>query len=175
MHQTLENLDELRLGSVLAEDILVNTKNPIIRKDTKITREHIQVLRAFNVNKVPIVIENVFSRTEEEINKLNEEQVNIIKVKMNRLSKQILQSYIIMAVISFHKEFSSWEAGMKVDVAKLRNIIMPLVEKAMADKQIFSHLNSFSSLDNYVAHHSIAVGIISGAIAKKLHYPSGND
>ena len=35
MHQTLENLEELRLGSVLAEDILVNTKNPIIRKDTK--------------------------------------------------------------------------------------------------------------------------------------------
>ena len=43
MHQALENLEELRLGSILAEDILVNTKNPIIRKDTKITREHIQV------------------------------------------------------------------------------------------------------------------------------------
>ncbi|MFJ8064259.1 HD-GYP domain-containing protein [Psychrobacillus sp. NPDC096426] len=173
MHQTLENLEELRLGSVLAEDILVNTKNPIIRKDTKITREHIQVLRAFNVNRVPIVVENVFSRTEEEINKLNEEKVNTIQEKNE---PDIQTSFVKLynnAVTSFYKEFTSWEAGMKVDVAKLRNIIMPLVESAMADKRIFSHLNSFSSLDNYIAHHSIAVGIISGAIAKRMHYPPG--
>ena len=29
---------------------------------------------------------------------------------------------------------------MKVDVAKLRNIIMPLVERAMDEKQVFSHV-----------------------------------
>ena len=32
---------------------------------------------------------------------------------------------------------------------------------------------SFPLLDKYIAHHSIAVGIISGAIAKKLRYPPG--
>ena len=55
---------------------------------------------------------------------------------------------------------------MKVDVAKLRNIIMPLVERAMVDKTNIFSLKYFSSMDKYVAHHSIAVGIISGAIAK---------
>lgn len=173
MHQTLENLEELRLGSVLAEDILVNTKTPIIRKDTKVTREHIQVLRAFNVNKVPIVLENVFGRTEEEINKLNEDKATIIE---NKDEPAIQTSFIKLydhAVKTFYKEFTAWEAGMKVDVGKLRSIIMPLVESAMADKKIFSHLNSFSSVDNYVAHHSIAVGIISGAIAQKMGHPSG--
>ncbi|TQR11502.1 HD-GYP domain-containing protein [Psychrobacillus soli] len=173
MHQTLENLERLRLGSVLAEDILVNTKNPIIRKDTKITREHIQVLRAFNVNKVPIVIENVFSRTEEEISKLNEDQVETIQDKDEPATQTNFENLYNQAVTSFYKEFSAWETGMKVDVAKLRNIIMPLVEKAMTDKKIFSHLNNFSSLDNYIAHHSVAVGIISGAIAKKMRHPSG--
>ena len=67
MNHVLENFEELKIGSILAEDILVNTKTPIIRKDTKITREHIQVLRAFNINKVPIALENVFNRSEEEL------------------------------------------------------------------------------------------------------------
>lgn len=173
MHQTLVNLEELRLGSILAEDILVNTKNPIIRKDTKITREHIQVLRAFNVNKVPIVVENVFGRSEEEINKLNADKVTILEEKKEPAIQTSFDKLYNDAVKNFYKEFISWEAGVKVDVGKLRNIIMPLVEKAMADKKIFSHLNSFSSIDNYVAHHSIAVGIISGAIAQKMNFPSG--
>ena len=103
MHQTLENLEELKLGSILAEDILVNTKTPIIRKDTKITREHIQVLRAFNINKIPIVIENVFNRTEEEINKLNENKVNTIQ---NKDEPTIQTNFVKLyndAVISFIK------------------------------------------------------------------------
>ena len=119
------------------------------------------------------MLENVFGRTQEEINKLNEDKVTIIESN----SEQPIQTSFVklydQAVKSFYKEFASWEAGMKVDVAKLRNIIMPLVEKAMVDKKIFSYLNSFSSLNDYVAHHSIAVGIISGAIARKMNYPSG--
>ena len=58
MEYILENLEELKLGSIIAEDILVNTKTPIIRKGTKVTREHIQVLKAFNILKVSIVFEN---------------------------------------------------------------------------------------------------------------------
>ncbi|WP_144513491.1 HD-GYP domain-containing protein [Bacillus sp. FJAT-22090] len=173
MNHTIENLEELKLGSILAEDILVNTKTPIIRKETKITREHILVLRAFNINKVPVVIENVFNRSEEELSKLNDNSVSTFKNE----NKEVIQTSFVKlynnAVTSFYKEFTSWEAGMKVDIAKLRNIIMPLVESAMTDKKVFSHLNDYSSLDKYVAHHSIAVGIISGAIAKKMGYSSG--
>ena len=173
MEYTLENLEELRLGSVIAQDILVNTKTPIIRKDTKITREHIQVLRAFNISKVPIALDNVFNRTEEEMNKLNEEKVTIEKKMSLPEIKTSFGKLYNDAVNNYYKEFNSWEAGIKVDVARLRTIIMPLVDKAMEDKQIFSLLNEFSSPDRYIAHHAIAVGIFSGAIAKKLRFPPG--
>lgn len=173
MNQATENLEQLRLGSIIAEDILVNTRTPIIRKDTKVTREHIQVLRAFNVTKVPIALENVFDRSEEEINALNEGKVDPINNEVVPVLKKDFVQLYNHAVNAYHKEFNSWEAGMKVDVAKLRNIIMPLVDKAMDDKKIFSHLNEYSSIEKYAAHHSIAVGIISGAIAKKLRYSSG--
>ena len=173
MEHTLENLEELRLGTTIAEDILVNTKTPIIRKDTKVTREHIQVLRAFNINKVPIALDNVFNRTEEEISKLREENATI---ETNNYVTIVSTNFVNLyndAVNNYYKEFNSWESGMKVDVAKLRTIIMPLVERAMDEKQIFSLLNEYSSIEKYIAHHSIAVGIVSGAIAKKLRLPQG--
>ncbi|SDN84570.1 HD-GYP domain, c-di-GMP phosphodiesterase class II (or its inactivated variant) [Psychrobacillus sp. OK028] len=173
MSQTLINLEELKLGAIIAEDILVNTNSPIIHKESKVTRELIQVLRAFNITKVPVALENVFNRSEEEIKKLTEDkEVLIQKEEKTIVNTSFVQLYK-EAVDSFYKEFVSWEAGMKVDVAKLRNIIMPLVEKAMIEKQVFSLLNMYSMMDKYIAHHSIAVGIISGAIAKKLNFSSG--
>ena len=174
MESILQNLDEIRIGSIIAEDLFVNTKSPIMRKDTKITREHIEVLRAFNIAKVPISIENIFNRTEEELEELNtKKQINDKKNEPTSLRKVNFKNLYKDAVNNFYKEFSAWETGVKVDVAKLRHIIMPLVERAMQEKQTFSLLNSFSSMDKYVAHHSIAVGILSGAIAKKLGYEPG--
>ncbi|MFF2754477.1 HD-GYP domain-containing protein [Psychrobacillus sp. NPDC058041] len=174
MEYTLENLEELRLGSTIAEDILVNTKTPIIRKDTRLTREHIQVLQAFNINKVPIAIDNQFNRSEEEIiSKLNNEKVNKTKKESITETKSDFVHLYNDAVTNYQKEFNSWESGVKVDVAKLRNIIIPLVERASAERQIFFHLNDYSSIERYISHHSIAVGILSGAIAKKLGYSDG--
>lgn len=173
MNQTLTNLEELKLGTIIAEDILVNTRSPIIRKDSKVTRELIQVLRAFNIAKVPVVLENVFNRSEEDIKKLNENNSEPLHTEEKPLVTISFVQLYQEAVGSFYKEFNGWEAGMKVDVGKLRNIIMPLVEKAMIERQVFSLLNMYSTMDKYIAHHSIAVGIISGAIAKKLNYSSG--
>lgn len=173
MNQTLTNLEELKLGTIIAEDILVNTRSPIIRKDSKVTRELIQVLRAFNITKVPVVLENVFNRSEEDIKKLNENNLESLHTEEKPLVTISFVQLYQEAVGSFYKEFNGWEVGMKVDVGKLRNIIMPLVEKAMIERQVFSLLNMYSTMDKYIAHHSIAVGIISGAIAKKLNYPSG--
>ena len=173
MNQSLINLEELKLGTIISEDILVNTNSPIIQKDTKVTRELIQVLRAFNINKVPVFIENVFNRSAEEIQKLNENKAEHLPKEEKVIANTSFVQLYKEAVDSFYKEFIGWESSMKVDVAKLRNIIMPLVEKAMAEKQVFSLLNMYSKMDKYIAHHSIAVGIISGAIAKKLNFPSG--
>ena len=160
-------MDELKLGSIIAEDILVNTQSPIIRKDTKVSREHIQVLHAFNINKVPIAIENQFNRTDEEIiSKLNNEKVNKMKKETPPEMKVKFINLYNNGVNNYHKEFSSWESGMKVDVAKLRNILIPLIESASAERQIFFHLNDYSSVERYIAHHSIAVGILSGAMLK---------
>lgn len=173
MESTLENLEKLRLGSIIAEDILVNTKIPIIRKNTKVTREHIQVLLAFNITKVPIAVDNLFNRSEKELSKLNDEKENNVNNKIQSEVKSTFRELYNNAVNKYLKEFQSWESGAKVDVVRLRNIIMPLVEQAMVEKQTLLHLNDYSSIEKYIAHHSIAVGIITGTIARKLGYSKG--
>ena len=50
----------LRLGNVIAEDIRANTKYPIIPKNTTIALEHLEVLKAFNIIKVPVFNKNPF-------------------------------------------------------------------------------------------------------------------
>ena len=164
MGYILENLEELKLGSIIAEDILVNTKTPIIRKGTKVTREHIQVLKAFNILKVSIVFEN---------KKINNEKTDLVKKEVIQRTETNFINLYIDAVNNYQKEFSSWEAGMNVDVAKLRMIIMPLVERVSTEKQIILKLNEYSEMEKYISHHSIAVGIISGMLAQKLGYPIG--
>ena len=99
------------------------------------------MLRAFNITKVPVVLENVFNRSDEEIKKLNEDRVESLTIDEKPIVTTSFVQLYKDAVDSFYKEFMGWESGVKVDVAKLRNIIMPLVEKAMVEKQVFSLLN----------------------------------
>src|SRR3954453_21130078 len=96
MNQTLINLEELKLGTIIAEDILVNTNSPIIHKESKVTRELIQVLRAFNISKVPVVLENVFNRSAEEILKLNEDKAESLHIEE--------QSQVTMSFVQLYKE-----------------------------------------------------------------------
>ncbi|MFX3674316.1 MAG: HD-GYP domain-containing protein [Paenisporosarcina sp.] len=167
-------VSELKLGSVIAEDIFANTPYPIIRKDTKITREHFQVFQAFQITKVSITIVDPFNKPDEEIQKVsvlekdqltNSPSMIVVKRKFTSLYNQAVQDY--------KKEFLNWQSGSKVDITKVRNMIVPLVEYVLVDKQIVAKLNDFSQVHDYIYHHAIAIGIITGSLAQKLGYEKG--
>ncbi|RSD22338.1 HD-GYP domain-containing protein [Mesobacillus subterraneus] len=74
----------------------------------------------------------------------------------------------------FKKEFISWQSGMQIDIAKVRSIIVPLIEQTdMTSSDIFN-LHHYSSKSEYLYDHPLAVGIISAFIAKKLQYSKGD-
>ena len=54
MTETYIKTSDLRPGIVISEDVFVNTIYPIIRKNTEILPEHLEVLKAFGVKKVKI-------------------------------------------------------------------------------------------------------------------------
>lgn len=167
MEASYVHVDESYLGKIVAEDIFANTQKPIVTKNTIITPELLHVLKVFQIPKVLILKENKIENkkpNQEAVNKL-EDTYNIIEDTFKTLYQE--------AVILFKKEFTSWQSLAKVDIVKIRGIILPLVEEILNDRTKLFDLNQYSNPIDYTYHHSIATGLISAVIAQKLGYDKG--
>ncbi len=168
---TFVRVQELKLGSVVAEDIFANTQTPIIYKNSKVTHEHLHVFKVFNISSVLIYIDNKFNQN------LNEDldvQTTFISTTSPSGSYNTFDKLYTEAVNTYKKEFSNWTAGAKVDIVKIRTLILPLVNKVLEDRSYIFDLNSYSIPKDYVYHHSIATGLISAVLAQKLGFNRGN-
>ena len=78
------------------------------------------------------------------------------------------------AIRNYKKEFGFLRAGQRPDVPKVRALINPLVKNFMKQKKMLLMLNDFSNPDEYIYHHSIAVGILAAAISHQMGYDKGD-
>src|SRR4051812_330608 len=112
MTETYIKTSDLRPGFVIGEDIFVNTSYPIIRKDTEVSLEHLEVLQVFGVKKVKIHERPVVKREEVHIDKDNPVDPDEILTKIP--IKQVdLQTQYSEAVQNYKKEFNGWRAGIR--------------------------------------------------------------
>ncbi|WP_077215239.1 HD-GYP domain-containing protein [Bacillus dakarensis] len=166
------HVKELQEGCILTEDVFSLTNRPIVPKNTILTYELIQFLQAFLVKDVKVsktlvsgqlFIPENFVEEEEEKTEQKQEDAELT-----------FSDLFLQAANLYRKEFQSWQAGMTVDVAKVRAIIVPLLhelEKAPLEILTLHHL---STEKEYLYQHSIAVGLISWFIGKKLNYKKGD-
>ncbi|WP_253896134.1 HD-GYP domain-containing protein [Solibacillus sp. R5-41] len=160
-------VEELRLGEIIAEDIFANTQYPIIYKNTKINHEHLRIFEMFNLKKILIYKgKKSESITEEQS---GEEATTITLPKYTSF-----ETYYYDGIVQLKKEFGNWQAGAKIDITKVRGIIIPLIEKVLEDRSYLFDLNSYSNPKDYLYHHCIATGLIASIIAKKLGHDRGN-
>lgn len=157
------NLDEIKLGSVLAEDILANTQYPIAYKDTRVDRDMLMVFQAFNISMIPISKQSIESKKEVVYTK------EIFKTDEQNFEKKLKTS-----VQKFKSEFSKWEAGSKVDIVKARDIVMPLIDEMITDRTKIFTLNDYADSREYIYHHSVAVALVAAVIANKMKYNKGD-
>ena len=164
-------VSELRLGKVVAEDIFANTQYPIVYKNTKINHEHLHVFNTFRISNVPVYknIEQIDTQEQEELSGETGTVIPDIQFPMfNSFEK-----YYLDAIQQMKKEFSNWQAGGKVDITRVRGMIIPLIEKVLEDRSYIFDLNSYSNPKDYLYHHCIATGLISSIITQKLGYERG--
>ena len=167
-------VSEIKLGSVIAEDIFANTPYPIIRKNTKVAREHFMVFQSFQITKVPIANSNPFNKSEEEIQEADDAKKDQLSESPSMITlKKDFSNLYSQAVQDYKKEFINWSSGSKVDVTKVRSFIIPLVERALEERQIVAKLNEYSQVHDYIYHHAIAMGMIAGVLAQKLGFEKG--
>lgn len=168
MEKIMISINDLREGKVIAEDIFAKTSYPIVNKDTKVTHEHLHIFKAFNITKVPVY------RDEELIFKANEtKEIETVKVE-EEIEEITFKKKYDKAVQGFKKEFCNWQAGAKIEIAKIRNLILPIVDDILENRNLVFELNNFSTPKDYLYHHCIATGLISAVITQKLGYDRGD-
>ena len=161
-------------GTIVSEDIFVNTKIPIIRKDVMITAEHIRVLHEFGVKEVKVASKEkaVHKKTIDPIKSAEiPEEVQLEKENIFE-QENIIEQYN-EAVLSFKKEYIGWQAGIRPDIPKLRAFIIPLLEVFGNKSKMLTSLTDYSNPEDYQYHHSIAVGLLASSISKEMGFPVG--
>lgn len=165
-------LSNLRPGVVISEDVFVNTANPIIEKDTKITAEHIEVLQAFGIRRVKV--EDLIVKREEVVNKDGTIAVNPDEILAEfNIKKVDFEEEYRKAVQSYKREYLGWRSGTRPDVAKVRSITIPFLEAFSDQKNLLNILGDLSDSKDYKYHHAISVGIIAATISRRMGYPAG--
>ncbi|CAM3198903.1 HD-GYP domain-containing protein [Filibacter tadaridae] len=173
MKETYIKVSDLRPGIIISHDVFVNTNYPIVRKDTELSAEHLEVLYAFGVKKVKVEEQVVVKRDE------LQSSVGEGSVKPTAILSEIpafkadIKSQYDNTIQNYKKELTSWRAGIRPDIAKVRSMTMPLVESFIEQKKLLPLLNEFSNSIDYMYHHSIAVGVLAAAISKQMGFPKG--
>ena len=166
MEATYVNISELRLGKVVAEDIFANTQYPILIKNTKITHEHLHIFKAFNILKVL-----VFKDLQDPVAVEDEGTEIIVDIPVPTITP--FERHYEEAIAYLKKEFFNWQAGARIDMIKIRAKMIPLIEAVLENRSYIFDLNSYSNAKDYLYHHCVATGLISGILAQKLGYERG--
>lgn len=174
--ENYRNLGDLRPGAILAEDVFANTASPIARKGTTLDMEHLEVLDLFGVKRVKVE-ERIVNRVQAEQREASAgsmSDTDLDKLLENKISRTAdLHNLYNKAVNDYKREFTSWRSGVKLDIAKVRLLIMPLLETYMEHKKMLVVLNEYSNRKEYLYHHAVSVGVLTAALASQLGFPKG--
>ncbi|MGM7703295.1 HD-GYP domain-containing protein [Pseudalkalibacillus sp. Hm43] len=161
------HVQNLKTGDMLNQDVFSLSSRPIVGQGTELTREHIEVLKAFNIREVDVKPSQVTTDPKQE------QTDTTTTVDTPTLYDDFYPKYM-KAVSQYKKIFSNWQAGSPVDLFQVRQEIVPLIELAITKPKTILSLHHFSSEKDYVYHHAISVALISSFLAKKLSYSKGD-
>lgn len=151
-------------GCILAKDINGLTNRPIMNKQTILDEELLKVLNGFLIEQVSV--EKTLINGENFLPK------EILDNELEETKKEDSSfiSHYLKAVQVYKRFFMNWQAGSKVEVAKVRQIIIPLFNHAMETPSDILLLHHYCHKDEYLYHHAISLGLLSGFIAHKMKF-----
>ncbi|MHA6252967.1 HD-GYP domain-containing protein [Oceanobacillus sp. CAU 1775] len=172
---------QLREGYVLLKDILGKSGRPIMKANTVLTEEHIMILQNFliPVADVRTKLDYDYGVKRRE----NSQQVNVVEEKVKTNDKEIappkepekssFKNHYLEVVSSFKKEYMQWNSGVPVNIANVREMIIPLLSRVEElDIEPYT-LYDYSDPGEYIYHHAVSVSVIAAFIAKELGFSKG--
>ncbi|MFC0525942.1 HD-GYP domain-containing protein [Pontibacillus salicampi] len=162
---------QLEVGCMIIQDVMGKTNQPIIPKNTVVKPIHIEVLQKFLVEEVEISHKRADGDSFLPNHEIEEEQIN--EERAASTINSYFSDHYLDAVQHYKAMFKHWQAGSLVDITKVREVIVPLIEEALINKSEVFMLHHFSSKSDYFYHHSVAVALLSSIVADKLGYSHG--
>lgn len=165
------HISQLQEGCILTDNILSATNQPLAYKNTIITKQLKEALQAFLIKEVQVA--NVLDNGKEFRPSLyNDEQIKDIPKEEVTPHKTFYQLYL-ESVHTYKQLFLSWQSGGLIDIHKVRQVIIPLVDEIAHDDEEVFKLYHYCKQEDFVFHHSISVALVSAYLAKKLGYQKG--
>ncbi|WP_018665259.1 HD-GYP domain-containing protein [Heyndrickxia acidiproducens] len=158
------NVYHLRPGYKLTKDVMGKTLNPIIPKGTVLTKQLIDILKEFDIGEVWAEYSNISGNSRDL--KANTAEVEAIAPDLKAL--------YLAAVKSCQRDFKNWQAGAKVKVEEVRDYLIPLFQYIENNPSSIGIIHHFSNKEEYLYHHAVSVGLLSGAIAQKMNLKKGD-
>ncbi|WP_062051961.1 HD-GYP domain-containing protein [Bacillus sp. JCM 19034] len=156
-------LYQVEPGCITNKEVPGLTKLPLVKRNTTLTEELLSVLKAFMVETIDVkpIKSNGESFTP-----------SVIRPAMEHKPIDFVSLYL-QAVKKYESLFKVWQSGKKVEVNEVRAVLLPLFKHLNKEHQKLIYLHHYSTVDDYLYHHSIYVGILSYYLAYKLHYSPG--
>jgi HD-GYP domain-containing protein (c-di-GMP phosphodiesterase class II) len=165
-------IEEIQEGCILSEDVYSLTNRPIVNNKTVLTADIIKVLKAFLIKE--IAVEKLLVSGSPITLKEKIEEGKPAEHKAASFEEIKLEELFLMGAKEFKSEFKNWQSGLPVDISKIRGIMLPLVEKSLSFPSEIFFLHRLSNEAEYLYQHSIAVGLLSAFIGKKLGFKRGD-
>jgi len=170
-----------KAGQMLVQDVFSMTNQPIVNKNTRLNSEHLRVLTRFQINEIDVLNEsasgvNATRQVKDSLNnrsdpRISEEQIHTQTPEKEELSFPALY---MQTVKRYKQLFTNWQSGSTVDMLEVRQSVLPVLEKGSSVPKEILLLHHYATSADYMYHHSIAVGILSTFLAKKLNFSSGD-
>ncbi|WP_216831617.1 HD-GYP domain-containing protein [Alkalihalobacterium elongatum] len=157
--------NQLQEGCIVANDLFLHSNQPFIKKSTILTTSLIEIIDIFLIDVVDVENKLVTGErfTPREI--IEEDR----KPNFSKEENSFIDMYLA-AVQAYQKFFQGWQSGLPVNITEIRNLYIPLLEKAMDSQYEIIKLHHYSTKESYVFHHSIFVGVFSAIIARGLGF-----
>lgn len=148
-------------GCILSKEVGGLSNRPIMYEKTILTKPLIEALQAFLITEVSV--EKTLIDGREFLPK------EVIDPELQERGKSAdFTDLYLKSVQTYKRLFKNWQAGSKVEVAMIRLIMIPLMDKALEEPENILMLHHLCNKEEYVYHHAISIGLIGGYIAFKM-------
>lgn len=160
--------NQLEIGCILSEDVQSATNQVLLRKNTILTAEYVKILEVFLIDYVEVEATQVNGKPfiPKEVIKPKQE----MKSKLEKKADQPFVELYLQAVHTYKKLFKGWQAGTKVDILSIREIILPLLEKLDQQPEEIISLHHYATKKDYIFHHAVTLGVLSAYMGRKSNY-----